>query len=354
MKMRGKKIVVAMSGGVDSSVSAGLLLEQGYDVQGVSLRMWEGELGPRICSDHRGAKEIAALLGIRHTLLDRRKQFVHSVVKPFAQDYLHGRTPNPCVTCNRDFKFGTLLRWAQEQGADFVATGHYARVTWDDSVRHASLFRGADRGKDQSYFLFSLSQDQLAHVLFPLGEMHKTEVRERARQLGLPVAERPESQDICFGDYSALVESYAEESELSGGNIVDRSGNVLGQHGGIHRVTVGQRRGLGISAAEPLYVVAIDDETKQVVVGNKDELSCVGMVVQSVSWIESVEEAAIEAQVQIRYRAPAIPCMIRPNSHGECEVQFNEAFPAVTPGQAAVFYRGEQVLGGGWIGRALR
>jgi tRNA-uridine 2-sulfurtransferase len=354
MQTRKQKIVVAMSGGVDSSVTAGLLVEQGHEVQGVSLRMWEGELGPRVCSDHRGAKEIAALLGIPHTLLDRRAQFVESVVKPFAQDYLHGRTPNPCVTCNRDFKFGTLLRWAKEQGADFVATGHYARVMRDDSAPHRSLFRGADRGKDQSYFLFSLSQDQLAFALFPLGEMHKTEVRERARQLGLPVAERPESQDICFGDYRTLVESYADESETSGGDVVDRSGNVLGQHGGIHHVTVGQRRGLGISAAEPLYVVAIDSEMKQVVVGKKEELSCAGMTVQSVSWIESLEEAAIEAEVQIRYRSPAIPCVIRPNSHAACEVQFKQAFPAVTPGQAAVFYRGEQVLGGGWIERALR
>jgi tRNA-specific 2-thiouridylase len=354
MKVRGKKIVVAMSGGVDSSVTAGLLVEQGYEVQGVSLRMWEGELGPRVCSDHRGAKEIAALLGIRHTLLDRREQFVDSVVKPFAQDYLHGRTPNPCVTCNRGFKFGTLLRWAREQGADCVATGHYARVMRDDSALHASLFRGADRGKDQSYFLFSLSQEQLAHALFPLGEMHKTEVRERARQLGLPVAERPESQDICFGDYRSLVESYAEESDISGGDVIDRSGNVLGQHGGVHRVTVGQRRGLGISAAEPLYVVAIDSETKQVVVGKKEELSCAGMTVQSASWIESLDESAIEAEVQIRYRSPAIPCVIRPDSHGACEVEFKHAFPAVTPGQAAVFYRGEQVLGGGWIERALR
>jgi len=354
MPKRKQKIVVAMSGGVDSSVTAGLLVEQGYEVQGVSLRMWEGELGPRVCSDHRGAKEIAALLGIPHTMLDLRSQFVETVVKPFARDYLHGRTPNPCVACNRDFKLGTLLRWAREQGADRVATGHYARVIRDDSAPHTSLVRGADRGKDQSYFLFSLSQDQLAHALFPLGEMQKIEVREHARRLGLPVAERPESQDICFGDYRALVESYAEESEVSAGDVVDRAGNVLGQHGGIHRVTVGQRRGLGITAAEPLYVVAIDDETKQVVVGKKDELSCAGMTVQSVSWIESLEEPAIEAEVQIRYRSPAIPCVIRPNSHGACEVQFKEAFPAVTPGQAAVFYRGEKVLGGGWIDRALR
>src|SRR5207237_4148660 len=182
-----KKVVVAMSGGVDSSVTAGLLLEQGYDVEGASLRLWEGELGPRVCSDHRGAKEIASLLDIPHTLLDLRSQFVESVVKPFAQDYLRGRTPNPCVACNRDFKLGALLDWAKERGADYVATGHYAQLLRDPSTQRATLCRGADRGKDQSYFLFALSQDQLAHTLFPLGDLQKNEVREQARRFGLPV-----------------------------------------------------------------------------------------------------------------------------------------------------------------------
>lgn len=343
-----------MSGGVDSSVAAALLAEQGYDVEGVSLRMWEENHGPRVCSDHRGAKEIAAQLGIQHTLLDLRSQFVETVVKPFARDYLHGRTPNPCVACNRDFKLGTLLWWAKKQGADFVATGHYARVQRDDSFSHAALFRGADRGKDQSYFLFSLSQNQLAHALFPLGEMQKADVRERARQLGLPAAERPESQDICFGDYKALVESYAAENELHSGEIVDLSGKVLGQHGGIHRVTVGQRRGLGISGAEPLYVVEIDDETKRVVVGEKEELGSVGLIARSVTWIETPGAGDLEAEVQVRYRARAVPCVIRPISDGTWEARFEETFSAVTPGQAAVFYKGEQVLGGGWIERALR
>jgi tRNA-specific 2-thiouridylase len=348
-----QKIVVAMSGGVDSSVAAALLAEQGHEVAGVSLRMWEGEVGPRVCSDHRGAKDIAAQLGIPHTLLDLRSQFVETVVKPFAREYLHGRTPNPCIACNRDYKFGSLLGWAREQGADFLATGHYARVIRDESASHASLFRGADSSKDQSYFLFSLSQDQLAHAMFPLGEMHKTEVRERARQLGLAAAERPESQDICFGDYRRLVESYSDD-EIRGGEVVDTSGRVLGRHDGIHRLTIGQRRGLGVSAAEPLYVVGIDDETKRVIVGKKKELSCAGMILHAVSWIDFPDAAEREAEVQIRYRSPAIPCMIRTNSDGTCQVHFNKAFPAVTPGQAAVFYRGERVLGGGWIERALR
>jgi len=347
-----KKVIVAMSGGVDSSVAAALLVEQGYDVQGVSLRMWEGNLGPRVCSDHRGAEDIAALVGIPHTLIDLRAQFAETVVKPFAQDYLHGRTPNPCVACNRDFKLGTLLKWAKEQGAEYVATGHYARITRHDGGRSA-LLRGVDRGKDQSYFLFALSQGQLAHTLFPLGERQKSEVRELARRFGLPAADRPESQDICFGDYKALVASYAEESELGGGDIVDRAGKVLGKHAGIHGVTIGQRRGLGISAAEPLYVVEIDDESRRVLVGKKQELSRAGLIARSVNWLDAPTDRAVEAEVQIRYRAPAVPSVLRPRSDDSCEVRFKEAFPAVTPGQAAVFYRGEEVLGGGWIQSAI-
>lgn len=343
-----------MSGGVDSSVTAALLVEQGHEVIGVSLRMWEGEKGPRVCSDHRGAEEVAKHLGISHSLLDLREQFANTVVKPFAQDYLHGRTPNPCVACNRDFKLGTLLRWSQEQGAAYVATGHYARVEHDPATGHASLRRGADGAKDQSYFLFALSQRQLSGTLFPLGAMEKNAVRAKARQLNLPAAERPESQDICFGDYKALVARYAAPSELAGGDVVDRSGKVLGHHGGVHTVTVGQRRGLGISGAEPLYVVDIDEGSKRVVVGNKSDLSCKGLIARAVNWIETPGSDEFNAEVQIRYRAPAIPCMIQTNADGSCQVRFEENFPAVTPGQAAVFYRGEQVLGGGWIERAIR
>jgi tRNA-specific 2-thiouridylase len=349
----GKKIVVAMSGGVDSSVAAALLVEQGYEVQGVSLRMWEENQGPRVCSDHRGAKAVAEQLGIPHTLIDLRSEFVETVVKPFAEDYLHGRTPNPCVACNRDFKLGSLLRWAKSCGAEFVATGHYARVAHDDTASRWSLLRGVDRSKDQSYFLFSLSQDQLSHALFPLGGMHKSEVRAMARRLGLPAAERPESQDICFGDYKALVASYARQDEVSCGEVVDRAGKVLGKHGGIHGVTIGQRRGLGVSAAEPLYVVEIDDESKRVVVGTKDELRCVGLTARVVNWLEVPSATELEAEVQIRYRAPAVPCAIRPMPEDRCEVRFDNPLPAVTPGQAAVFYRGETLLGGGWIERAL-
>ena len=343
-----------MSGGVDSSVAAALMLEQGYEVLGVSLRMWEGEKGPRVCSDHRGAEEVAKHLGISHTLLDLREQFANTVVKPFAHDYLHGRTPNPCVACNRDFKLGTLLRWTEEQAAHSVATGLYARASRDPATGRAVLQRGVDTGKDQSYFLFALSQAQLLRTMFPLGEMHKNAVRDKARQLNLPAAERPESQDICFGDYKALVARYAAPSELVGGDVVDRSGQVLGQHGGVHTVTVGQRRGLGISAAQRLYVLDIDDASQRVVVGSKSDLDCKGLMARAVNWIEAPGGSEIAAEVQIRYRAPAVPCVIRPLAEDCCEVLFDRPLPAVTPGQAAVFYRGAQVLGGGWIERALR
>ncbi len=353
MIKRKQKVVVAMSGGVDSSVTAGLLVEQGYDVQGVSLRMWEGRLGPRVCSDHRGAREIAEFLGIPHELLDLRSQFVETVVKPFAQAYIHGRTPNPCVACNRDFKLGSLLQWAKQQQADYVATGHYARIERDNASRQNSLLRGIDEVKDQSYFLFALSQDQLAHTMFPLGKMRKSEVREKARLLGLSVADRPESQDICFGDYKALVQSHADAEDLGAGDIVDRSGKVLGRHNGIHGVTIGQRRGLGIAAPQASYVLDIDHASKRVVVGTKNELACSGLKADQMNWLEPPVVEEFEAQVQIRYRSPAIPCVIRLAENNACRVRFKKICPGVTPGQAAVIYRGEILLGGGWIEHAI-
>ena len=348
------KVVVAMSGGVDSSVTAGLLVEQGCDVEGVSLRLWEYfREDPRNCSDYRGAKQVADLLGISHTLLDQRSEFAEKVVEPFAQSYLKGRTPNPCVACNRDFKLGILLDWARARGADYVATGHYARL-WRDPSGRASLARGTDRNKDQSYFLFTLSQDQLAHTLFPLGDLQKTEVRGVARRLGLSVAERPESQDVCFGEYRSFVESWADPKDIPGGEIVDRSGKVLGRHNGVHRLTVGQRKGLGISSPHPLYVLEIDQTTSRVVVGPKDELNCRGLVARSVNWIEPPDEDEFSAEVQVRYRSPSIPCRIRVCEDGTCEARFDEAFPSVAPGQAAVFYQEDRVLGGGWIDREIK
>jgi tRNA-specific 2-thiouridylase len=354
MSKRKSKVVVAMSGGVDSSVTAGLLVEQGYEVQGVSLRMWEGRLGPRVCSDHRGAKEVAEFLGIPHELLDLRSQFVETVVKPFAQEYLRGRTPNPCVACNRDFKLGSLLQWAKQQQADYVATGHYARVERDNASGQTSLLRGVDKTKDQSYFLFALSQDQLAHTIFPLGKLHKNQVREKARCFGLSVADRPESQDICFGDYKALVQSHANVKDLGAGDIVDSYGKVLGRHNGIHSLTIGQRRGLGIAALQPSYVLDIDPASKRVLVGTKSELVCSGLTMEGMNWLEPPVAQEFEAQVQVRYRSPAIPSVVSLAENNPCQVRFNEPHPGVAPGQAAVIYRGEKLLGGGWIEHSIR
>ena len=348
------KIVVAMSGGVDSSVTAALLVEQGYNVEGASLRLWEAPRPtPRNCSDHRGAAETAATLGIGHTLIDARADFARAVVRPFVGEYIAGRTPNPCVACNRDFKLGILLEWARSRGADYVATGHYARVVHDRETGRSALARGFDRQKDQSYFLFALSQEQLSATLFPLGGLAKSEVRAAARRLALSVAERPDSQDVCFGDYRTFVETLADPAELHGGEIVDRAGNVLGHHDGLYRLTIGQRKGLGISAAAPLYVLEIDEATRRVVVGGREELNSCGLVAGSLNWIEPPAASEFAAEVQVRYRAPAIPCRVGLLADGRCEARFASAFPAVTPGQAAVFYRGETVLGGGWIERTL-
>lgn len=339
-----------MSGGVDSSVTAGLLLEQGYEVAGVSLRLWEGEVqGPRSCSNLAGAETAAQIMGISHTLLDHRSDFCERVVKPFAHGYLQGRTPNPCIACNRDFKLGVLLDWAKARGADFVATGHYARIDRTSLIGRASLLRGRDRSKDQSYFLFALSQEQLGSTLFPLGSLGKEEVRAKARRLGLPAADRPESQDICLGDYAPLVESFDRAGATRDGDIVDRTGKVLGHHRGIHRLTVGQRRGLGISAPHPLYVLKMDGNKNRVIVGKREDLRCRGLRASSLHWIEPPEQKEIAAEVQVRYRSAPVSCWVRSSGPGGCEVLFEESFPAVTPGQAAVFYQGDRVLGGGWI-----
>lgn len=346
-----RKVAVAMSGGVDSSVAAGLLVEQGYQVVGVSLRLWEGRnLGPRNCSDHRGAEEVASRLGIPHTVLDHREDFRKAVVAPFAQSYLDGTTPNPCIACNRQFKIEKLLAWAEAKGIARVATGHYARIAQRSGG--ASLLRGSDRNKDQSYFLFALSRRQLERTVFPLGELHKEAVRAKARELGLPVAERPESQDICLGDHRTVVESMAGAGQLGAGEIVDSRGNVLGRHDGVHGFTVGQRRGLGIAAPRPLYVLRIDAERRRVVVGPREALNTPSFTASRLNWFGPVLAEETAAEVQVRYRSLPVPCTLRPlNGHG-VEVRPDEPLPSVTPGQAAVFYRDEQVLGGGWIDKA--
>ena len=339
-----------MSGGVDSSVTAALLREQGYDVVGVSLRLWEGRnLGPRNCSDHRGAKEVASALGIPHTVLDQRGDFREAVVKPFARSYLEGTTPNPCVACNREFKIERLLAWARARAIPRVATGHYARVALCRG--RPALLRGADRNKDQSYFLFALAPRQLERMVLPLGEFHKDAVRAKARELGLPVAERPESQDICLGDHRAVVASLAEPGQLGAGEIVDSRGRVLGRHDGVHRFTVGQRRGLGIAAPQPLYVLRIDAESRRVVVGAREELGTAVFTASRTNWIAPLPDRETVAEVQIRYRSRPVPCTLRPLDDHTVEVRPDDPPPSVSPGQAAVFYLGDQVLGGGWIDR---
>ncbi len=346
-----RTVAVAMSGGVDSSVAAGLLLEQGYDVVGVSLRLWEGgDPGPRNCSDHRGAAEVAALLGIPHTVLDQRDDFRKAVVTPFAQGYRAGVTPNPCVACNRRFKIEKLLEWAEARGISRVATGHYARTR--HRCGEALLLRGTDRRKDQSYFLFALSARQLAHIVFPLGDLRKDAVRAKARTMGLPVAERPESQDICLGDYRTVVASLAGSGQPGSGEVVDSRGNVLGHHQGVHRFTVGQRRGLGIAAPRPLYVLHIDAERRRVVVGPREALRTPSFTASGLNWLAAPPTEETAAEVQVRYRSQPVSCTLRPLDGDGVAVRPDEPLASVSPGQAAVFYRDDQVLGGGWIDKA--
>jgi tRNA-specific 2-thiouridylase len=366
------RVAVAMSGGVDSSAAAAILKTEGYDLVGFSMQLWDQkrstgqDLPSRCCSidDLYDARSVASTLGFPYYVVNFEAEFKRKVVRNFVESYRQGLTPSPCVLCNSHMKFEHLVRMAEEVQASFIATGHYARVARDPENGRYLLLRGRDRAKDQSYFLFELTQDQLARAMFPLGELEKAEVRRIARQHGLEVAEKPESQEICFvpdGDYGSFVERhYAEvmekatdEAAFPSGEIVDREGRVLGTHQGIHRFTVGQRRGLGIAHSQPLYVIEIVPDKGRVVVGERPELTRKACIVHRPNWIAiAALTESIRVSARIRSRHKEAAAVVSPLDSGSVLVEFETPQPAIAPGQACVFYNGDKVVGGGWISRA--
>ena len=351
-----------MSGGVDSSVAAALLAEQGHDVIGLSMQLYDASEkadGTRAfgscCSldDLQDARRVAAAIDIPHYILNFERQFNEQVVSNFVSEYAAGRTPLPCARCNSDLKFSTLLDRACGLGANAVATGHYARVERDAEGRFL-LKRGADPAKDQAYFLFSLTQDQLARAIFPVGDRPKDTVREYARRLNLPVADKPDSQEICFipdHDYAAFITRHSPDTARSGA-IVDESGTVVGQHDGVHRFTIGQRKGLGLSGSPtgtPVYVLALDAADRRVVVGPKSSLERTTLTASGVNWILDAPTTPRGVTAQIRHRHQPAPATVRALEPGRAEMVFDSPQIAVTPGQAVVCYDGDVVVGGGWI-----
>lgn len=349
------KIAVAMSGGVDSSVAAALLKEQGHDIIGITMRLFAPSCQGAGTPAHDAAV-VAAHLGIPHHLLDLDHDFRQLIINDFISEYCSGQTPNPCVRCNRFVKFGLLLDAAREQGADLLATGHYARTSTDpDGLCHLRV--AANLRKDQSYFLHTLTQERLARVVFPLGDIgSKEEVRDLAHRFGLPVAEKGDSQEVCFipnDDYVAYLE---ENCKMGGetGDIIHVDGRLLGRHRGTHRYTIGQRKGLGIAWSEPLYVVEIDAVRKRVVVGEEPHVYAQGLRAEEVGWIIAPVKEEFEASCKIRYRHQPVPCRVTLLQGGECRVLFHQPLKAVTPGQSVVFYHEDEVLGGGRITAAIK
>jgi tRNA-specific 2-thiouridylase len=351
------RIVIAMSGGVDSSVAAALLAEQGHDVIGVSMQLYdqsEGQTNFGTCctiDDLYDARRVAAAIGIPHYIVNFENRFDEQVVSNFIKEYSVGRTPIPCAHCNSDLKFATLLERALGFGADALATGHYARI---DRRPDGALVlrRGADAGKDQTYFLFSLTQEQLARASFPVGHLDKATVREHAQRLQLRVASKPDSQEICFvpdGDYAKFIEKAAPELKRAG-TLVNQNDEVIGSHQGVHRFTIGQRKGLGLSSKEPLYVLAIRPDSAEVVVGPRTALDRATLTASQVNWVSGrAPDEWLRVRAQIRYKHAAAPARVRAIEGARAEVEFDDAQTAITPGQAVVFYDDDVCLGGGWI-----
>jgi tRNA-specific 2-thiouridylase len=353
-----KRVVVAMSGGVDSSTTAWLLKEKGYEVIGATMcigTMDRTQGGPARCcglADIEDARRVALQLEIPFHVFYLKDEFEEEVIQYFCEEYGKGRTPNPCILCNERIKFGSFLKKAQELSAGYLSTGHYARLESDEGIKRYLLKKGVDRRKDQSYVLFSLNQDQLRQTLFPLGEYRKEEVRQRALQLGLRVHDKPESQEVCFihdTSYHPFLQERLRGS-IEPGPILDKKGCVLGRHKGIPFYTIGQRRGLRLAKGKPIYVIGINREKNAIIVGEEEEVYGDTFIVDSVNWIVSQEmPSSFSTQVKIRYNHPGSEAILSPKENGKIEVKFRSPQKAITPGQAAVFYDGETVLGGGWI-----